>query len=120
MKGLTTSLINTTYYDGFEGEPELLIRDENREMIIWNGYFVIILNSILKTEVEKGGMPEVYSKQEGWYDEPWPIEDIPLTINQLRAFDLDKTEGTETLMEVLPELIEFLENAEGQVFIEYE
>ncbi|WP_213422630.1 hypothetical protein [Bhargavaea massiliensis] len=116
--------MSTTYYDGFEGEPELVLRDNHRAMVFWNGYFVTILNSILKTEVEKGGMPEVYSRQEGWYDEPWPIEDIPLTINQLRAFDLDKAEGTETLMEVLPELIEdiikFLENAEGQVFIEYD
>lgn len=117
-------MINTTYYDGFEGEPELILKDQNRKMVIWNGYFITILNSILKTEVEKEGMPEVYSRQEGWYDEPWPIEDIPLTIKQLQAFEMSKVEGEVALWEVLPklinDLIQFLKSAKGQVFIEYD
>ncbi|WP_249292244.1 hypothetical protein [Metabacillus flavus] len=115
------------YYEGFEGEPELvLINEEDKnKMIIWNGYFEAILDALLETDLEREGIIDDYFRHEGWYDDsPWKIKDIPLTIKQLNRFDLDKVNQSENIKIVLPSLvediIEFLASSSGNVLIEYD
>lgn len=117
-------MINTKYYDGFEGEHKIVLSDGENRMSIWDGYFDTIMDALLKGNPEKKGIIREYFYREGWYDDPWRIEDIPLTIKQLEAFDINHAEGTENMKKVAPELLQdiilFLEIVEGQVFIEYD
>lgn len=115
-------MINTTYYDGFEGEHEINLNNGEDCMIIWDGYFDTIMDVLFDSGIEKEGIVKDYFYLEGWYDEPQPIEDIPLTIRQLKAFDVKKSDRMESLKQVAVELVEdiikFLEQADGEVIIE--
>ncbi|PAE08308.1 hypothetical protein CHI12_06695 [Terribacillus saccharophilus] len=118
-------MINTKYYDGFEGEPEVVLFNDHQRFIMWNGYFESLLDSLLDTNLEKEGILEEYYNHEGWYDDsPWMIPDVPLTIWQLKHFDLNKVNQSENIKVVLPELaheiILFLENSKEKVWIEYD
>lgn len=109
-------LLNRKYYEGFEGEPELVLVNEENKFIIWNGYFEAILDALLEINLEKEGIIKEYFNHEGWYDEsPWAIKDIQLTIEQLKSFDLSKVKQSDNIKNVLPdlvqEIIQFLENA---------
>ncbi|MCY7816190.1 hypothetical protein [Bacillus haynesii] len=98
-------MINTKFYDGFEGEPELVLTDGENKLIIWYGYFETVLDSLLDNNLEKRGIIKEYFNHEGWYDDsPWVIQDLRLTIAQMKSFD-----------------IHFLENAKNKtVVIEYD
>ncbi|KZE38846.1 hypothetical protein AV656_08060 [Bhargavaea cecembensis] len=115
-------MINTTYYDGFEGEHQITLINGEDQLIIWDGYFDTIMDVLFDSGIEKEGIVKDYFYLEGWYDEPQPIEDIPLTIRQLKAFDVRKSGRMESLKEVAVELVEdmikFLERADGEVMIE--
>nr|WP_318539755.1 hypothetical protein [Terribacillus saccharophilus] len=118
-------MINNKYYDGFEGEPKLAFFNDRHKFIIWNGYFEIILDSLLDTELKKEGLLKEYFNHEGWYDDsPWMIPDISLTIRQLKQFDLNKVEQSENIKVVLPELVQeiikFIVSSNERVWIEYD
>lgn len=49
-------MINTKFYDGFEGEPELVLTDGENKLIIWYGYFETVLDSLLDNNLEKRGI----------------------------------------------------------------
>lgn len=125
MEGLI-KLINTKFYDGFEGEPELILSDGENKLIIWNGYFETILDSLLDKNIEKEGIIKEYFNHEGWYDDsPWVIQDLDLTIDQMKSFDINTLDVSEDMKNVLPdivkEIIQFLENAKNKtVVIEYD
>ena len=117
-------MINDTFCRGFEGEAEIrFVSGENR-LIVWNGYFETMLDSIFD-KAEKRGMMEAYCKLEGWYDwEPWLIEDVPLTIRQLSCFDENDSEVA-TMKDELGKLnstiLSFLQNnIDKKIFIEYD
>ncbi|MGE7112938.1 hypothetical protein [Lysinibacillus sp. NPDC047702] len=117
-------MINKKYYVGFEGEPELALINKENKLIMWNGYFETILDVLIEINLEKKGIIKEYFNHEGWYDEsPWIIENIPLTIEQLKHFDLNKVQQSDSIRKVVPglvqEIIIFLENAEN-VMIEYD
>ncbi|MFP7492964.1 hypothetical protein SFC66_04170 [Terribacillus saccharophilus] len=118
-------MINTAFYDGFEGEPELILANENKKLIIWNGYFESILDALLTSDSEKAGILKEYYYHEGWYDDsPWIIPDLSLTIEQLNHFDINKVEQSDNIKNVLPVLVKsiinFLETSNGIVCIEYD
>lgn len=119
-------LLNKKYYEGFEGESELVLVNEENKLIIWNGYFEAILEALLETNLEKEGIIKEYFYHEGWYDDsPWAIKDLQLTIKQLENFDLNKVHQSDNIKNVLPdlvqEIIQFLKNARnGNVVIEYD
>ncbi|MCF7618519.1 hypothetical protein [Bacillus sonorensis] len=119
-------MINTKFYDGFEGEPELILSDGENKLIIWNGYFETILDSLLDKNIEKEGIIKEYFNHEGWYDDsPWVIQDLDLTIDQMKSFDINTLDVSEDMKNVLPdivkEIIQFLENAKNKtVVIEYD
>lgn len=120
-------MLNRKYYEGFEGEPELVLIDsEENKLIIWIGYFEAILDALLESNLEKEGIIKEYFYHEGWYDDsPWAIKDIHLTIKQLKSFDLSKVQQSKTIKNVLPglvqDIIQFLEQAKNEyVVIEYD
>ncbi|QAA21596.1 hypothetical protein [Sporolactobacillus terrae] len=119
-------MINTKFYDGFEGESELSLVSGINKLVIWNGYFEMILDSLIELGIEKKGIVKEYFYHEGWYDNsPWLISDLPLTIRQLKLvnadhFNSDRT-SKEAIKNVLKELISFLElNSDQKVYIEYD
>ncbi|MDR4433585.1 MULTISPECIES: hypothetical protein [Bacillus] len=119
-------MLNTKFYDGFEGEPELALFDGENKFIMWNGYFETLLKALLDNNLEKEGIIKEYFYQEGWYDDsPWVIEDVQLAINQMKSFDVSKLDASdgfkEELVELVQEIIQFLENAKNKtVVIEYD
>ncbi|MFN2746772.1 MULTISPECIES: hypothetical protein [Bacillus] len=119
-------MLHTKFYDGFEGEPEIVLSDGENKVVIWNGYFETLLNSLLDTNIKKEGIIKEYFYQEGWYnDSPWVIEDVQLTINQMKSFDVSKLDTSDgfkkELVELVKETIQFLENAKNKtVVIEYD
>ena len=115
-------MINTTYYDGFEGEQEINLINGEDCMIIWDGYFDTIMDVLFNIGIQKEGIVKDYFYLEGWYDDPQPIKDIQLTIRQLKAFDVRKSKRSESFNKVAVELVEdmikFLGRADGEVIIE--
>jgi hypothetical protein len=119
-------MINTKFYDGFEGESELSFISGTNKLVIWNGYFEMILNNLLDSDIEKKGIIKEYFYHEGWYDDsPWLINDIPLTIHQLKLVDTDhftnNSSSKDIILNVVEEIISFLEaNSDHDIYIEYD
>ena len=117
-------MINNTFYQGFEGEGEICFTSGENKLAVWEGYLGTILESVLRTTKEIGGMLEAYCKREGWYDwEPWLIEDVALAIRQLSYFDRQDPElpiWKDDLEEVNEAIVSFLQNNKNkEIFIEY-
>ena len=93
------SEVNETYYEGYEGEPEIIFIIENngikRKMLgIWDGFLNDILSDVKPTE--KGWVGIAYYRHIGMFedkhrlgDEPWCIEDLPVVYRQLTSIDQD-------------------------------
>lgn len=118
-------MIDSRFYKGFEGEAEVSFIADDNKLIIWNGYFETILNNLLDCNIEKEGILEEYFNYSGWYDDsPWLIEDIDLTIKQLKSFDINKVKESSMkndLEEVNKNIILFLEdNYFSKIYIIYE
>ncbi|WP_086444063.1 hypothetical protein [Candidatus Enterococcus lemimoniae] len=118
-------MIDNRFYEGFEGEAELSFVANDNKLVIWNGYFEIILDNLLDCNVEKEGIVKEYFNHEGWYDDsPWLIEDNSLAVSQLKCFDINKIDQTsmkDDLEEVVKIIISFLENNRlSKIYIEYE
>ncbi|WP_242217411.1 hypothetical protein [Bacillus cereus group sp. BfR-BA-01380] len=69
---------------------------------------------MLDSNTEKKGTLKEYFYYEGWYnDSPWLIDDVSLTIKQLKTFDIDNIKESSsmrnTLIEVIKEILSFLE-----------
>lgn len=118
-------MIDSTFYDGFEGEGELSFVSGDNKLVMWNGYFEIILDSLLDNHLKKEGILEAYFNHEGWYDDyPWLVMDIPLTINQLKCFDANKVkepsirENSGKLIKVI--LLFLQKNIKSDIYIEYD
>ncbi|MGX7418089.1 hypothetical protein ACWOFR_04710 [Carnobacterium gallinarum] len=118
------TMINNKLFDGYEGEAELTFTANENKLIIWNGYFETILDNLLDCEVEKRGIITEYFAHEGWYDDsPWLIEDVNLTIGQLKYFDSSKINQNslkKDLDELIDVIISFLQdNSLTDIYIEY-
>lgn len=119
-------LENTTYYEGFEGEPELALAYGEEKFIMWIGYFEAILDALLQSNLPQEGILKEYFYHEGWYDDsPWEIPDTIAMIEQLKEFNIEMVNQSEPIKKILPdiveELIQFLESAlQEQVVIEYD
>ncbi|EAC4173168.1 hypothetical protein K9J41_000836 [Listeria monocytogenes] len=118
-------MINSGFYEGFEGEAEISFVAGDNKLVIWNGYFETILDNLLDCSVEREGVLKEFFNHEGWYDDsPWMIEDNSLTITQLKCFDISKINQTsmkDDLEEVVKTIISFFENnCFSKIYIEYE
>ncbi|MCE5170381.1 hypothetical protein LQV63_13780 [Paenibacillus profundus] len=135
---MKATVINDSYYVGFEGEPELVFMYENiterLELRVWNGYFETLLNFMIEQQVPiQNGILHEYYIHEGWYEEsPWEIKNIKEAIQLFRSFDVirlteDGIKASENIVSMLPaltsDIITFLEQANDsgdRVFIIYD
>lgn len=99
---------NYTYYEGYEGEPEIVIESENDDMQIlhiWDGY----LDDLLREPKIDGngwlGFTRDYQQCEGAFGDASEaaITDIPEYLNDLklyegRQFDYDETRDVYNLL----------------------
>lgn len=125
-------MVNNKYYNGFEGEPEVLIYFNGKDkegFRIWIGYFEYLLGASISEEVKTGGILESYINQDGWYDESeWRIEDLQQAIFELEQFNIEKIESKEdSVIEILSnlqkDLLKLLKNAlinSSLLFMDYE
>ncbi|MBC1917952.1 hypothetical protein HCJ46_04255 [Listeria booriae] len=118
-------MINNVFYEGFEGESELSFVSSEDKLIIWNGYFETILDTLIDSGVDKKGMLSEYFNHEGWYDDsPWLLRDTKLALEQLQCFDVGKvceTTMTNKLSNVVNTIIMFLEkHISEDIYIEYD
>jgi len=99
--------INSKFYDGFEGEPEIQFICENADninrLIIWEGYFDEIMRSIKSTDTRRTDLAYYYHMYTGWYDEsPWKIVEPEKALSQFESIDraLLKIETAQVLEEI--------------------
>ena len=66
------------YYEGYEGEGEVKVWSEENGnedgIVIWIGFFNIILEGCFSSEFQKNGIIECYFNQDGFYDEKWEMK----------------------------------------------
>ncbi|TQR38694.1 hypothetical protein [Brevibacillus brevis] len=134
---MSSEMINSSYYVGFEGEPELTLIYENLndryELRLWNGYFETLLDCMFEQVIDQSGILYEYSIYEGWYEEsPWEIKNIKEAIQLFKSFDAnklteDRDKVSKNIISTLPalasDIVKFLEQAitnGNRVFIVYE
>ncbi|MDJ1482237.1 hypothetical protein QNI16_17160 [Cytophagaceae bacterium YF14B1] len=113
---MPTEIIN--YYDGFEGEPEIILtqKDEltTKQIRLWDGYFNAIMN-LIKVDPISGRWTHLayyYHLHIGWYEEDsWQIQDLASTLKQIQEIQIPKTNDMDILVEIQYRLIHFLEDA---------
>ena len=116
-------LINKKYYDGFEGEPEILFicrkGNDSEIFVMWEGYFDHIMRSMLPDKGGWTGLVYYYNMDLGWYEEsPWEIEDLQMALKQFELIDSQNLccEAKEILM-VLCDMLREAVSEKFQVFI---
>lgn len=86
-------MINERYYEGFEGNEEILLRlyvhDKELEQLgVWSGYFNSIVETIKPQKDKWTGIAYYYYLDIGWYDEEnWVVPDLRLFYEQLMEVD---------------------------------
>ncbi|MGD1819842.1 MAG: hypothetical protein ACPKOI_08200 [Pleomorphochaeta sp.] len=126
-------MIDESFYDGYEGENEVVIYyNQDRNKIgfkIWNGYFDNLLSGCYNAEIHIDGLLICYQNQDGFYDEQeWSIKNIDVVISELEKYSDNQVNSQSSVMlSMLPiikdKLIRFLENAKKikkTVYIDYD
>ncbi len=108
-------IVNTKFYDGFEGEPEIKFiykKEIDTEILtIWEGYFDQIMRLVLPEENGWSGLAYHYNMYTGWYedDNPWRIENLAETLAQFES--ITKTELCDEAIEILSLLCNMIREA---------
>lgn len=108
-------VVNTKFYDGYEGEPDIQFiykKETDIEILtIWEGYFDQIMRLVLPDENGWSGLAYHYNMYTGWYedDRPWVIEDLPKALSQFES--VDKTKLCDEATEILSLLCNMLRDA---------
>ncbi|WP_033166663.1 hypothetical protein [Clostridium sp. KNHs205] len=127
-------MINEKYYDGFEGEVEVLFyyydnKGNQNGFRIWQGYFETLLSGCFLAEPLNTGLLKSYITQEGFYEEkPWKVLDNKTVINELSQFStsnleiesLDMIREVEELKNDLVEVVNEAINNQYQVLVDYD
>ncbi len=107
-------VVNNQFFVGFEGESSVDLKllqfgEEKKRMIIWEGYFEIIMDCLItclkQNDIRKGLI------KGDWYEKSsWLIEDLDFEINQLKNFSCDnlEDEDKEKLSKILLKLPEIV------------
>ena len=120
--------INEKYYEGYEGDPNMLFcRTENdipvEKINIWDGYFDFIMSLVQPEEEGWTGLAYFYHLIIGWYEEEnWLIPNIAEAYGQLEKLNPEELPYREA-KEVLALLLNMLKRAmdtNGKVYIMYD
>ncbi|ACZ07306.1 Uncharacterised protein [Sebaldella termitidis] len=128
-------IIDDRYYREYEGEGEIdFICQKNgrkvKKIQIWEGYFLSILNGLIKNGEKPVGMLCMLLISDTWDKEPWRIPDIQEMIIVFEKYDENNFSESERpsklLLDLLPEVLEsiikFLKEVKennGDVYMEY-
>ena len=109
------------YYQGFEGEPEIIFKKEDNDeiLVIWEGYFDQIMCAIEPSPIGWTGAAYYYNMHLGWYEEsPWEIKDLCGMLAQFKSIKRDRlpTIAAE-ILEILCDKIANAINKEFRIFI---
>lgn len=121
-------IVNTKFYDGFEGEPQItfcLLEDDvaTEKIEIWDGYFNEIMKMIQPEKEGWTGLAYYYHLYTGWYEEDeWFIPNILDVYEQLVSINIDevKYEEEKEILSLITKLIRKAIDHEGRVYIIYD
>jgi hypothetical protein len=122
------STIDEKYYDGFEGEPEMIftlvkINGEKEGFGIWDGYFITIIEKVEPKENGWTGLAYYYHLYIGWFEEnPWLVENLIESYEQLKEIDIESfeyNEDKEVLRKIMCLFKEAIDNGD-KIYISYE
>lgn len=112
--------IDERYYNGFEGEPEIIFIISNngteyKRVGFWDGYFNDMLREVKPTDEGWTGIAYyfhvgMFEKEQWLEDKPWHISNLPSVLYQLQTIKRDKIEWQETI-NVLDLLIDLIKKA---------
>ena len=120
--------INEEYFEGFEGEAEILLTIEKipgktESIGIWSGYFDSIIEKIQPINGYWTGLAYYYHLDIGWYEEsPWQVDNLKEAYEQLAEIDkesLEYPQEKEILGIILSMFKEAIENG-YKIYISYE
>ena len=122
-------MLDKRYYEGYEGEVKVWSEENGNQdgIVIWIGFFDIILEGCFSQEFQKNGIIECYFNQDGFYDDRWEMKYPHIVLEELKRFNeklLDKIdeEIIKKSKEVLEQLIFFINIAiknERIIYVEY-
>lgn len=79
------------FYYGYEGEKAIKFSTEEKNLIIWEGFFDDIMEQFEPDSAGWKGLPYYYHLAIGWRDEsPWKIPDIENCLQQFEKVNLSK------------------------------
>jgi len=117
--------IDSKYYDGFEGYPEIHFicktTEQVNKLVIWEGYFDEIMRLIKPVDGYWTSLAYYYHMLLGWEEEdgPWRVENPKEALNQFRTIDKALLESiTAQVFEEICTLVEDGIKKEGVIFIE--
>lgn len=107
-------IINSKYYEGYEGEGEMqfirhLSNGGKYVLRIWDGYFDEIMRELQPEESDWTGIAYYYNVEEPWWEKPWQIPDIDIVIKQLQKIKIDQL--SEQARNLLGELCDMLSSS---------
>jgi hypothetical protein len=107
-------IINSKYYEGYEGEGEIqfiryLSNGDKYIIRIWDGFFDEIMSGIQPEENGWIGLAYYYHIKEPWWEQPWKIPDIEIVLKQLQEIKVEFLNVEVRLLH--SELCEILSNA---------
>lgn len=117
--------LNTKYYEGFEGYPEIqFIRvsiDGQKEILsLWDGYFDSIMYAIEPKESCWTGIAYYFHLDQPWFDEsPWKIPDVDIVIEQFENIQSLDTKTQEVLNDII-KLLRRAKTKKEEVWIIYD
>jgi len=125
-------IINSKFYDGFEGYPEIHFTYKTKEqvnrLVIWEGYFEALLSACFSEDIQEGGLLHSYRNADGFYDESlWRIPRIDIVIEELSLFKKEEIQSdSDNMISIVEslnlELLSFLTEAQKrglEVYIDY-
>lgn len=115
------------YYQGFEGEPEIMfnlrsVNGNDIDLRMWGGYFDKIMRQVSPKEGKWTSLAYYYHLDIGWYEEsPWLIEEPIKAYEQLKEINKESLQIEEKeIVELILDMLKIAIKNEGQVFISYE
>ena len=120
--------IDERYYNGFEGEPELVFtllkkNGEKNAFGIWDGYFDSIIKKVEPQKEGWTGLAYYYHLDIGWFEEsPWLVENMLESFEQLNEIDVNSLEMNEDkkILSIIKALFQEAIDNDGKIFISYE
>ena len=106
-------MINSKLYDRYEGEDQVIFRDEkNNKLIMWEGHIYVLMERMFDQGYKI--LADFYSREDD--NAPWMIPDIKSAIAQFELINLENMKQdnfTKSFPMVIKEIVEFLLGAQS-------